>query len=142
MWQRFIPPAVLIVFVALVGHRVWQSANVETAQHAGMPPAMSTERQRALYLVPGGLYSRADIAANDSMVPAQRFRGFEARHDFRPQPGDRLCPVTRTKANPDCTWIVGGQEYEFCCPPCIDEFVRLAKEQPEAVEPPSEYVAR
>ena len=45
--------------------------------------------------------------------------------------------VTLTKANPACTWIVGGKVYEFCCPPCVDEFVTLAKaggpiDEPEA----------
>jgi hypothetical protein len=142
MWQRFIPPGILLISVTLVGHRVWRTATIEYADHAGMPRAVSTERQRAIYLVPGGRYTEADIAANGSLPATQRYSGFEARHDFRPEPGDRLCPVTRTKANSGCTWVIGGQMYQFCCPPCIDEFVRLAKEQPEAIEPPSAYVAQ
>ena len=57
-----------------------------------------------------------------------------------PKPGDKICPITDTKANPKCTWIVGGKTYQFCCPPCIDEFVRLAKENPDKVKDPEEYV--
>jgi hypothetical protein len=35
---------------------------------------------------------------------------------------------------------VGGKQYMFCCPPCIDEFVKLAKEHPEQVRDPAGYV--
>jgi YHS domain-containing protein len=37
---------------------------------------------------------------------------------------------------------VGGKTYEFCCPPCVEEFVKLAKEQPEEVKEPADYVKR
>lgn len=84
-------------------------------------------RERELYLSPGGLYTAADIEANGRQVPSQKFRGFKAAHDFNPKPGDRLCPVTRTKAHPDCAWIIAGQTHHFCCPPCIDEFLAEAK---------------
>jgi YHS domain-containing protein len=36
--------------------------------------------------------------------------------------------------------VIGGKTYEFCCPPCIDEFVILAKEDPDRVLPPEAYV--
>lgn len=48
-----------------------------------------------------------------------------------PQRGDKVCRISDTKANPRFTWVLGGQRYEFCCPPCIDEFLTLAKEHPE-----------
>lgn len=100
---------------------------------------LKTEEQRKLYLTPGGLYTQADVQANGSTTAAQKFAEFRANHDFSPRPGDRICPVTRTKANPACTWIIGGREYQFCCPPCIDEFLQLAKDSPEQVLPPAEY---
>ena len=38
------------------------------------------------------------------------------------------------------TWIVGGKPYEFCCPPCVDEFLKTAKQNPTALKNPDEYV--
>jgi hypothetical protein len=111
------------------------------ARHMPVMPAQVGEgEERALHLVAGGRYTTADIEANGRTVPSLKYRGFQARHDIAPQPGDRLCPVTHTKANPACTWTVGGRVYQFCCPPCIDEFVRQAKEQPDRLVPPEAYV--
>ena len=39
-------------------------------------------------------------------------------------------------------WVVGGKEYQFCCPPCADVFVRNAKEKPDELKPPEEYVQK
>jgi hypothetical protein len=50
--------------------------------------------------------------------------------------------VTFTKANPQCSWVVGGKTFEFCCPPCVDEFVKLAKENPNDVKEPGAYIKR
>jgi hypothetical protein len=36
--------------------------------------------------------------------------------------------------------VIGGKEYQFCCPPCVDEYVRKAKEKPDEVKPPESYV--
>ena len=44
-----------------------------------------------------------------------------------------------TKANPKFSWVVGGKTYEFCCPPCVDEFVAQAKAGGEIGEP-EDYV--
>ena len=100
-----------------------------TVAHAEeiMPEKVADDAERELYLTPGGLYTQADIEANGNVTASQKFKGFRAAHDLKPKPGDKICPVTLTKANPECTWIVGGKEYEFCCPPCVDEFVTLAK---------------
>jgi hypothetical protein len=137
------PKAVLAViaavFVGLVAYRIWRYSS-----HGDLIPAMprgiDASAEQALYLTPSGLYSMDDIEANGRILPSDKFRMLKARHDFNPQPGDRLCPITRTKSNPECTWIVGGRTYEFCCPPCIDEFVQLAKSNPDQVEPPAVYV--
>ena len=48
--------------------------------------------------------------------------------------------VIFTKANPKIAWQVDGKKYLFCCPPCVDEFVRMAKEEPETLKLPEEYV--
>ena len=39
----------------------------------------------------------------------------------------------------DVFWIVGGKPYEFCCPPCVDEFVKMAKETPGDIKEPETY---
>jgi hypothetical protein len=143
MLRKLTLMAFALLFVALVAHRVRRYAQLPaTLAEPGMPAAVGEAEERAIHLEPGGKYTLADIEANGRMIPSQKYRGFRARHDFSPQPGDRLCPVSRTKANSDCTWTVGGFEYQFCCPPCIDEFVLLAKERPEDVQPPDAYVNR
>jgi hypothetical protein len=141
MLPKAILLAIALLFVGLVGHRVWRSAHLSPPRtEAEMPASLAEIEQREVHLSPGGKYTEADIEANGRTVPSHKYRGFQARHDYHPQPGDRLCPVTRTKADPRCTWSVGGQLYQFCCPPCIDEFVRLAKEHPDRVLPPEDYV--
>lgn len=112
------------------------------AESTVMPQTVTADAARDLYLTPKGLYTAADIEANGSTTAAEKYRGFHSAHDFGPKPGDRICPITQTKANPQCAWIVGGKKYLFCCPPCIDEFVKLAKESPEQVKDPVEYVKR
>lgn len=105
-----------------------------------MPDKVADKEERELYLTPGGLYTEADIEANGRVTASERFEAFTAKHDLHPQPGEKICPVTLTKANPQCTWIIGGKTYQFCCPPCVDEFVKLAKEDPDAVKAPDAYV--
>lgn len=105
-----------------------------------MPAKVIDAEERDLYLAPGGLYTAADIEANGRVTASEKYPGFRATHDADPRPGDRVCPVTRTKADPRCAWVVGGERYTFCCPPCIDEFVRLAKTDSARVRPPGEYV--
>lgn len=112
----------------------------DTDHQPAMPGKVTDEEERRLYLEPGGLYTEADIAANGNQTASQAFASFKAQHDFSPQSGDMLCPVTRTKANPACSWIIGGQAYTFCCPPCVDEFLNLAKTDPDQVSPPEAYI--
>ncbi|HUY90544.1 MAG TPA: hypothetical protein VMV10_17535 [Pirellulales bacterium] len=107
-----------------------------------MPDALADEEARKLFLTPGGAYTESDIAANRRQTAAQKFRAFTPAHDLFPKPGDKLCPITLTKANAKCTWVVGGKTYEFCCPPCVEEFVKLAKNDPEKLQDPEKYVKR
>ena len=139
MLRRLIFATICLLFLGLVAQRVWRYTTFEQ-QGLEMPRQIANADERNLYLSPAGAYSLADIAANGRRLPSEKFGDFRAQHDFRPRPGDRLCPITRTKAHRECAWIVGGQTYEFCCPPCIAEFVLQAKEQPEHIRPPEAYV--
>lgn len=104
-----------------------------------MPTKVADAEERQLYLTPGGKYTEADIKANGNVTASEKFKGVKAQHDLKPKSGDKICPVTMTKANPNFRWIIGGKTYEFCCPPCVDEFVALAKEQPAEIKEPEEY---
>ena len=115
----------------------------ETAGHAdAMPAAKTSEEDRKLFFTAGGMYTEADIAANGAIVPAVKFAGIRPSHDAKPKPGQKLCPISETVSNPKFTWQVGGATYEFCCVPCIGEFVEQAKEKPEQIKPPGDYRAR
>lgn len=107
-----------------------------------MPAKVADDDEKKLYLTPGGLYTAADIQANGNKTASQKFKGLKPTHDVKPQPGDKLCPISMTKANPQFAWIIGGKKYEFCCPPCVDEFLTLAKEKPQEVKDPSEYMKK
>jgi len=105
-----------------------------------MPAKVTSDAERELYLTAGGRYTEADIKANGSVTASAKFAGFVSAHDMHPEPGARICPITNTVANPECGWIIGGQEYLFCCPPCVDEFLKRAKEDPASVQDASTYV--
>jgi hypothetical protein len=134
--QKLFLVAAAVIFLGLVAHRV---LNVQVLP-SQMPAQLPESEEQELHLSPGGSYTVGDIAANGHLVPSQKYRGFQARHDYQPSVGDRLCPVTRTKANEACTWTINGQVYEFCCPPCIGEFVKIAKENPDQLLLPDDYV--
>lgn len=142
---RGIPLDVTIPNMRIEGERFRLGfTSAPPANHGGaaMPKALADDESAKLFLTPGGKYTEADIAANSRLTAMQKFKGFQAKHDVDPKPGDRLCPITDTKANPLCTWVVGGKTYEFCCPPCVEEFVRMAKEKPEDIKDPEDYVKR
>ncbi len=105
-----------------------------------MPIKVANDAERDLYLTPGGAYTDADIKANGNVTASQKFQGFQAKHDMNPKKGDRICPITETKTNPICSWVINGQTYEFCCPPCVDEFVKLAKANPSEIKDAVSYV--
>ena len=106
----------------------------------GMPAAVSGAEEQKLYFTPGGKYTQADIDANGKLPAGAKFRGLMTKHDMAPMPGDFICPVTLTKANPKVEWQIDGKKYLFCCPPCVDEFVRMAKEEPDSLKAPGDYV--
>ncbi len=132
---------VTVTNVAVNGERFRFSFTNEAADPAGeMPAKKGTDEERALFLTPGGKYTAADVAANGATVPGVAYKGVRAQHDDNPKPGDKICPVSKTKANPKFTWVVGGKTYEFCCTPCIEEFVVTAKEKPGDIKDPKDYV--
>ena len=130
--------------VLIVGFWIYTRAMPPDAEEQLHTPAMPAKiedaAERRLYLEPEGLYTAADIEANGRMTASEKFARFRAQHDANPQPGDQLCPISQTKANPECDWVIGGQRYTFCCPPCIDEFLQTAKRRPELIQPPETYV--
>ncbi len=132
---------VTIPNIVIGGERFRLGFTTLQESHAeAMPAKVADDAERELYLTPGGKYTEADIEANGRQTASQKFAGFKAAHDLSPQAGDKICPITLTKANPKCSWVIGGEVYEFCCPPCVDEFVRLAKTEPEKLKAPGEYV--
>jgi YHS domain-containing protein len=110
--------------------------------HGAVPTGVASAEEAQLYLTPGGKYTVADIQANGSKTASQKFEGLVSNHDLKPKVGDRICPVTLTKANPDFTWVIDGQKYQFCCPPCVDEFVGLAKAKPDELQPAESFVKK
>ncbi|MEX2171806.1 MAG: hypothetical protein WD851_20975 [Pirellulales bacterium] len=115
--------------ITIGGERFRLGFTTKSADHGDemMPTKVADDAELELYLTAGGIYTQADIEANGNVTASQKFNGFMAKHDMHPKPGDKICPVTMTKANPACAWIVAGKTYEFCCPPCVDEFVSWAK---------------
>lgn len=134
---------VTIPSIRIAGERFRLGFASASASHdEGMPAKVAAGEERKLYLTPGGKYTEADIKANGGVTASEKFKGVKAQHDLRPKPGEKVCPVTLTKANPKFTWVVGGKAYEFCCPPCVDEFVKTAKESPDDIKEPEAYVKK
>lgn len=141
VWGRNVE--VTVPNIAISGERFRLSFKSAAEQHeTGMPNTALAANEQALFLTPGGLYSNEDIQANGRTTAASKFKGLMASHNSKPKPGDKVCPISMTKANPKFTWIVGGKSYEFCCPPCVDEFVQTAKAKPDEIKPPEDYVQR
>jgi hypothetical protein len=141
LWDR--PVEITVPNITIGGERFrlgFRNAPAHTEDP--MPAQLEDSAAAELYLKPGGKYTAEDVRANGGMTAAQKFKGMQASHDLKPRPGDKVCPVTLTKANPKFTWIVGGKAYEFCCPPCVDEFVQAAKEHPDDVKDPREYIKK
>ena len=132
---------VTIPNLRIAGERFRIGFTTVTETHADeMSDNLPADGERTLYMTAGGKYTEADIKANGNMTASQKFKGVASSHDMFPKQGDRICPITLTKANPNFTWIIDGKPYQFCCPPCVDEFVKLAKEDPEQVKNPDSYV--
>lgn len=127
--------------LTISGERFRLGFSSRIAEHeSGMPGKVADKEEHNLYLTPGGKYTASDIAANGNVTAAVKFKGRKSSHDMSPKKGDKICPITKTKANADFAWIVGGKTYEFCCPPCVDEFVKTAKSTPDVIQEPDTYI--
>jgi YHS domain-containing protein len=98
--------------------------------------------EAALYATPKGKYLADDVRRNGTVPASRKYRGERPSHDDRPAPGERVCPVSRERVDARFVWVIGGKEYRFCCPPCIDEYVATAKERPDEVKEPEFYLHR
>lgn len=127
-------------FASSDGETAHEGAMHGDADAVSMPDKIAESAEANLYLTPGGLYTLEDIEANGRVTASQKFAGIRSAHDMKPKVGDRICPVTQTKANPAFEWVIGGQRYLFCCPPCVDEFLKQAKEDPESIAPAESFV--
>ncbi len=107
-----------------------------------MPDKIADQAERDLYLTPGGRYTLADIQANGNVTASEKFKGIKSEHDMKPKVGDMLCPITSTKANPKFTWIIDGKPFQFCCPPCIDEYINTAKTSADPLPDPESFIKR
>lgn len=107
--------------------------------HDAMPPKRTDDAAQKLFGTPGGLYTAADIKANGPKTPEEKYKGIRSNHNTEAKAGDKICPISETLANPQFTWVVGGKTYEFCCVPCVEEFVSAAKEKPDSIKPPDSY---
>lgn len=137
------PVTVTVPNIVISGERFRLGFESSAPAHGeAMPNKVADDEERELYLTPGGVYTQADIEANGGVTASQKFRGLMSSHDLQPKVGDRICPITSTKANAQFTWVVDGKPYEFCCPPCVDEFVKTAKAAPDSIKEPGEYVKR
>jgi len=135
------PVRVTIPNLAIAGERFRVAFELKGGDgHEEMGKAVEVDQEEALYLTPGGKYTQADIQANGKTIPSVKYKGIRSNHDDNPQPGDKICPISKTKANDQFTWIIDGKSYSFCCPPCIDEFLRSAKEQPDSLKAPETYI--
>ncbi len=120
----------------------FQTAQPAHAEATAMPDKVSSDAERDLYLTPGGHYTAADIEANGKMTASQKFRGLKSDHNMNPKLGDKVCPISGTKANPKFTWVIGGKPYQFCCPPCVDEFLTNAKTSQEPLPDPESFIKK
>jgi len=93
-------------------------------------------------LTPGGMYTVADIEANGNVSPFEKYArtmlGDDATTHAAPKVGDVRCPITGSRGT--MTWQINGRLYYFCCPPCIIEFVRKAKTDPDSIGVPEDYL--
>src|SRR5262249_44653391 len=87
-------------------------SNVQDGHGLAQPKGVAAADEKQLYLEPGGIYSAADIKANGNVTASQKFKGLRAAHDMHPKVGDKICPITETKADPKFSWVVNGRTYE------------------------------
>ncbi len=139
------PLDITVPNIRIAGERFrlgFQTASQSHGDSTEMPDKIAEGEEQELYLTPSGRYTSADIDANGKLTASQKFKGIKSAHDMNPKDGDRICPITETKANPKFTWVIDGKSYEFCCPPCVDEFVKMAKSSTEPMPNPDFFTKK
>lgn len=139
------PLDITVPNIRIAGERFrlgFQTAAQSHGDSTEMPDKVAEGEEQELYLTPSGRYTSADIDANGKLTASQKFKGIKSAHDMNPKDGDRICPITETKANPKFTWVIDGKSYEFCCPPCVDEFVKMAKTSTEPLPTPDSFTKK
>lgn len=132
---------VTIPNIAISGERFRIAFELKAHEaHQEMGKQAPVGEEESLYLTPGGKYTASDIEANGKTIPSIKFKGIRSNHNDKPMPGDKICPISKTKANEQFVWIIDAKSYAFCCPPCIDEFLKSAKEQPDSLQAPESYI--
>ncbi|MBI3823990.1 MAG: hypothetical protein HY289_15085 [Planctomycetes bacterium] len=116
------------------------SGKVVDKPYQGTVDYKAPKKTASLFLTPGGIYTAADIKANGSTTAVEKFKGIKLKHIKELNPGDRFCPITGSKAHAEYAWVVNDHRYEFCCPPCVEDFIDWAHNDPEKIKKPSEYV--
>lgn len=101
-------------------------------------PIVRTADDEELWFTPKGKYTAADIKANGALTAYEKYVGIEVDH-ADPNPGEIVCPISKSRSNPKITWQVDGKLYAFCCPPCIEDMVQRAKDDPDSILPPEAY---
>ena len=99
-----------------------------------------TPKKVSLSTTPGGIYTAEDIKANKNVTPNEKYKGRNFHDGAKAKVGDFICPHTKEKANPECVWTIQGQSYQFCCTPCIGQFLKLAHNDWTKVKDAKEYV--
>jgi hypothetical protein len=135
LWSK--PATVTVPSITIAGQR-FRFAVPPVVIHAE-PAKVDTDKEKAIFLSPGGKYTPADIRANGNLIPSQKYGVADWHMGDEPKAGDKICPVTASKADPRCTWVIDGKKYEFCCPPCIGKFVKRAKDDPKDIKEPEDY---
>jgi hypothetical protein len=129
----------MCLFAALVGCPDTGKNSAAKNQPKREAPEAKKTSTEDLYTKPGGLYTEADIKANGTHRAVEKYKGL-AHAEATLKEGDKYCPISKEKANPECSWVINGQCYEFCCPPCVERFLKLAHNEPEKVKDAKFYV--
>ena len=124
------------------GVKINVSGKVDGKPYSGDVEYKAPQKKTSqLYLTPGGIYTQADIDKNGNTTPDEKFKGKRFKHsDAALKPGDKICPITDKRANAECSWIVDGQSYEFCCRPCLDDFIERAHYDAGKIKKADKYV--
>jgi hypothetical protein len=106
-------------------------------------PVSQEERdkfEKMIFTTASGAYKLSDVEANGHTWPSAKYPDNSFPIDLKPRKGDFIDPVLLTRADPNRSWIVGGEKYYFCCNQTIEEWVLRARITPMRIKPASEFI--